>query len=81
VQAAETTLPHEAIRLYLQMVESAISRKNRSAYIEAITHLKRIKSLYERLGKETAWKTLSGDLRAKHRTLRAFQEELTKAKL
>jgi hypothetical protein len=80
-QAAETTLPHEAIRLYLQMVESAISRKNRPAYIEAITHLKRIKSLYERLGEETAWKTLSGDLRAKHRTLRAFQEELTKAKL
>ncbi|BAP57667.1 hypothetical protein THII_3370 [Thioploca ingrica] len=80
-QAAEKTLPHEAIRLYLQMVESAISRKNRPAYIEAITLLKKVKSLYEKLGEETAWKALFGDLRAKYPTLRALQEELRKAKL
>jgi uncharacterized Zn finger protein len=80
-QAAEKTLPHEAIRLYLQMVEFSISRKNRSAYIEATTHLKKVKSLYEQLGEETTWKELIGDLRAKYPTLRALQEELRKAEL
>jgi uncharacterized Zn finger protein len=63
------------------MAERAIENRHRSSYQQAVAHLKRAKKLYSRLGTEDAWAAYLQALRARYPTLRAFQEELQKARL
>jgi uncharacterized Zn finger protein len=79
--AAEKLKPEAAIVLYRKIIADVIARKNRSAYQEAVRYLETVKSLYESLQQTARWQIYIKEIRAKYPTLRALQEELTKAKL
>jgi uncharacterized Zn finger protein len=80
-RAAEKTRPEAAREIYRRQAESLIDQRGRGAYREACTFLKKVRDLYRRLGEEAAWTAYVGRLRERHRSLRALQEELTKARL
>ena len=80
-QAAEKEYPEAAIRIYQEMAEAAISRRSRGAYQEAIGYLKRVKTLSKNSDDQTSWQGYLQILRERYPTLRAFQEELSKARL
>ena len=80
-KVAETEKPKVAIEIYKICVTKLINGKNRSAYQRAIEYLKTIRSLYESLNQNANWNLYITTLRKTYPTLRALQEELTKAKL
>lgn len=80
-QAAEKEYPEAAIRIYQELAEGTINRRSRGAYQEAIGYLKRAKKLFEASGDQANWQGYLQGLRARYPTLRALQEELSKARL
>lgn len=78
---AEADYPLEAEEIYLRAVEKFIGERNRQSYATAASYLVRVKALYLKRGQQAEWKEFITELRAKHRTLRALQEELGKAGL
>ncbi len=80
-QAAETSRPAEALEIYRRRAERLIEGRNRSSYRAACQLLAKVRTLSEWLGSPDAWSRYLADLRQAHRTLRAFQEELSAAGL
>jgi uncharacterized Zn finger protein len=80
-RAAEKSHPEQAIRLYLNQINSLIDRRGRDHYAEAANHLKVVRELYKHLGRQEDWQTLIASLRQDNHKLRAFQDELNKAGL
>jgi len=80
-KVAEKEHPREALELYRDAAERLIEQRGRDAYKTACGHLKRVRELYRRLGEESAWATYVVALRDRFRSLRAFREELDRAKL
>lgn len=81
VQAAEKIQPDVALNFYLRYVAYLIDNRNRYAYEEASRILIRMRSLYERLGKNDIWTRYITRLHEKHRALKALQSVLTTAGL
>ncbi len=79
--AAEEMNPREALELYRQYAERLIAMRGRQNYQQAIEYLKRVRTLYERLGEREAWTTYIATLREHNRNLRALKEELANAGL
>ncbi len=80
-EAAEKLKPEAAIALYRPIIADVIARKNRSAYQEAVRYLETVKLLHESLQQHASWQNYIQKIRTTYPTLRALQEELTKAKL
>jgi uncharacterized Zn finger protein len=80
-KAAEKTRPEAALEIYRRRAEGLIDQRGRGAYQEACKFLKKVRDLYRRLGEEAEWTRYIGRLREQHRSLRALQEELTRARL
>lgn len=80
-KAAEKTHPAEALDIYRKQAESLINQRNRGSYQEACKYLRKVRDLYQKLDEEELWARYVAKLREQHRSLRALQEELTKAKL
>jgi tetratricopeptide (TPR) repeat protein len=80
-QAAETTRPRDALEIYRDHAERLIDLRGRGNYQSASQYLRKVRDLCDRLGERAAWQSYIADLRTRHRTLRAFQEELTLAGL
>ena len=80
-EAAEKSRPEQAIRLYLDQVNSLIVQRGRENYAEAANHLKVVRELYKRLGRQGDWQALITSLRQDNRMLPALQDELNKAGL
>ncbi len=81
-EAAESSHPQEAIRLYLAEAEKRINARGRENYKEAAKLLAQVKKLYEtRLADGRAWEQLIQRIREEYRTLRALKEELDRAGL
>jgi uncharacterized Zn finger protein len=80
-QAASEKRPKEAIRLYMQVVESLIQQRSRENYAQAAGYLKSVCGAYLRLGESQTWERLIADLREQHRNLPALREELDRAGL
>jgi hypothetical protein len=78
---AEKEKPQAAIGIYQMVVTDFIASKNRSAYQNSVTYLKIIRSLYESTKQQSHWTSYISTLRTTYPTLRALQEELSKAKL
>jgi len=79
--AAENGYPEQAIQLYLNQINSLIARRGRGNYAEAANHLKTVRGIYKRLGRQSEWQPLVVNLRQENRMLRAFLDELNKAGL
>ena len=80
-QAAEKSHPQAAIALYREMTERAIGERQRGSYQTAAEHLKRVKTLYERLGAQSDWAAYLQALRTQYANLPALQDEMRKARL
>jgi uncharacterized Zn finger protein len=80
-RAAEGTRPREALRIYLQAAEHIVKGRNRSAYQEACKYLVRVRVLYQKLGEPAVWEQYLQKLKAETKAMRAFKEEMAKAKL
>jgi uncharacterized Zn finger protein len=80
-EAAQKSHPEQAIRLYLNQINGLIDGRGRENYAEAANHLKVVRGLYKRLGRQEDWQALVTSLRQDNRMLRAFQDELNKAGL
>ncbi len=80
-KAAENSRPEQAIRLYLNQVNSLIDQRGRGNYFEAANLLKVVRRINQRLGKQDEWQALITSLRQENRGLPAFQDELDKAGL
>ena len=80
-EAAREDRPREAIRLYLQFVQSLIGARGRGNYAQAAAYLKQVKELYHRMGEPHRWEGLIAELREAHRNLPALQDELNRARL
>ena len=80
-RAAGEKRPKEAIRLYMQVVESLIQQRGRGNYAQAAGYLRPVREAYLRLGEPQTWETLIADLREQHRNLPALREELARAGL
>ncbi len=80
-KAAEATHPAEAIAIYRKHAERSIEGRNRTAYQEACKQLKKVRDLMGRQGEAAAFQTYIAGLLDKYRSLRAFHDEVKKAKL
>jgi hypothetical protein len=80
-KAAEETRPEVSIEIYRKKAERIIDGRHREAYAEACKHLKKVGTLMTRLGQAAEFHQYVAGLAEKYRALRAFQEELRKAKL
>lgn len=80
-KAAEKDFPNEALGLYREEAELLIGQRNRASYRAACGHLRKMRDLHARLDDGAGWDLYVSGLRAQHRTLRAFLEELKRAKL
>ncbi len=76
VQAAEETQPDTTLNFYLRYVAYLINSRNRHAYEEASRILIRMRTLYEKLGKNEAWTRYMKRLRERNRSLKALQNVL-----
>ncbi len=79
--AVEETRPRESIELYRQYAERLIALRDRKNYQAATNYLKKMRTLYEKLGESEAWTSYITTLREQNRNLRALKEELAKAGL
>jgi len=68
-------------RLRKPEINALIDRRGRENYAGAANHLKVVRGLYKRLGRQADWQALVTSLRQDKRMLRAFQDELNKAGL
>lgn len=75
-KAAEEKKPEEAIRLYQEMVESAISIRQRKHYSRAAEYLIQLKKLYDYIGKPKDWVKYINGIKSKYARLPALQDEI-----
>lgn len=80
-EAAEAARPEVAVEIYRKKAEQQIEARGRESYREACELLKKAGQLMARLGQGAEFRTYVAGLEEKYRALRAFQEELRKAKL
>ena len=80
-QAAEKSHPQEALTLYRELVEHAISARDRRTYQQAVQYLKRMKAAYKALDAQSDWDAYLQSLRAEYRHLPALQDEMRQARL
>lgn len=75
-QAAEAHYPHDAIRLYMNMVRRLIEQQGRQNYATAADYLKRVRDIYHHIDEEATWQTLITDMRTEHKRRPAMRQEL-----
>jgi uncharacterized Zn finger protein len=80
-KAAEKDFPQEAITIYKDKAQRAINERSRNSYATAAGYLKRVKTLYQRIGASREWDSTIQALRTQYANLPALQDELSKAKL
>ncbi len=77
-KAAEAVRPESAIEIYLGEASTHISHRHRDAYRQACEYLKLARKLYQKSGRQSEWTRQLRSLRARHKTLKAFLQELQK---
>jgi uncharacterized Zn finger protein len=80
-RAAETTHPREALAIYLRATEHIVKERERWMYGDACKYLLRVRDPYRKLGEEDACERYLRKLKAETKTLRAFNQEMGKARL
>ncbi len=81
VRANEETQPETSLNFYLRYVAYLIHSRNRNAYEEASRILIRMRTLYEKFGKNDAWARYITRLREQNRALKALLSVLATAGL
>ncbi len=79
--AAEQDFPDQAIRLYQRLADHQIEARQRAHYHAAAKYLARVKQVLDAAGRTEEWTILIAELRQRHKTLRALQDELNQLRL
>lgn len=74
--AAEEAFPDEAVTLYGRLAEAMIAGRSREYYKQAAIYLERVKHILGTTDRADTWPPMIGDLRLRHKSLRALREEL-----
>lgn len=80
-EAAEQSMPDEAIRLYWRAAGQVIEGRGRGNYQQAAEYLARVKRILTANDRADEWKRLITDLRTENKRLRALMQELDARKL
>lgn len=80
-EAAEESVPDEAIRLYRRAAGQAIKARGRGNYQQAAEYLARVKRLLTATRRADEWRRLITDVRTENKRLRALLQELDARKL
>ena len=64
--------PDDAIKIYRNQIESAVSKTNKKAYSVAVHYLKKIRTLMTQSGREKAFSSYLNTLRTTHKRKRSF---------
>ncbi len=75
-EAAESSDPDAAVRIYTRLAEREIEARQRDHYRQAAAHLARVKHVMTDAGRAEQWTADIGELRQRHKSLRALREEL-----
>jgi uncharacterized Zn finger protein len=78
-QASDKHRPQKAIPVYLDAAERLIAQRGRENYATAAKHLRRARDLFTAAQRSGEWQKVIADLRERHRSLPALQDELRKA--
>ncbi|WP_411334086.1 SWIM zinc finger family protein [Metabacillus indicus] len=81
LKVVEKESPESLLTVYHHAIRHEIAQKTRSNYKFAVRYLKKARTLYKKLKKESQFEIYLGKLAHEHRRLRAFQEELKRGKL
>jgi hypothetical protein len=73
--------PAALLPLYHQSIQNHIDLKNRTNYRVAVKQLKKLKTIYKKVGRLDEWERFFGLLLSQTKRLRAFQEECVRGKL
>lgn len=73
--------PEILLPLYHQSILNHIEMKNRGNYQEAVRQLKKLRTLYKKLKRQTEWDSFLEILLERTKRLRAFQQECERGKL
>ncbi|HET7094561.1 MAG TPA: hypothetical protein VFI22_13805, partial [Thermomicrobiales bacterium] len=75
-EAAETSDPDAAVRIYRRLAEREIDARQRTHYQQAAAYLARVKLVMANAGRAEQWTADIAELRQSHKSLRALREEL-----
>ncbi|HEU5431000.1 MAG TPA: hypothetical protein VFU81_05020, partial [Thermomicrobiales bacterium] len=75
-EAAETSDPDAAIRIYRRLADRQIDVRQRDHYRQAASYLARVKQIMTNAGRAEQWTADIAELRQSHKSLRALREEL-----
>ncbi len=73
--------PAALLPLYHQAIQASIDLKNRTGYRQAVRLLKKVRTMYKKLGRLDDWERFFELLQVQTKRLRAFQEECVRGKL
>ncbi len=73
--------PERALEIYLQQAELAMQGRHRGSYAEACDLLRKARDVYQATGRDAEWRSCVEGIASENRKLRAFQDELRRAKL
>jgi hypothetical protein len=79
--AAENVRPGAALKIYRKSAEDFIAHRTRGSYQEACKHLKKVQTMYAKMGEPDGWEQYINKVRQKNHALRALMEELAAAQL
>jgi len=77
----EKVYPEDVLPIYQRQVEPTLGRKNNEAYKEALGHLRKMRELTVRLGRESEFTDFLNKLRAAHKAKRNFMKLLDQQRL
>lgn len=80
-ELVEQSHPDEAIRLYRDLAQRSIDRRNRPAYQTAAERLSRVQRILTANGRVDEWSQIIAAIRSENSRLRALKEELDARKL
>jgi uncharacterized Zn finger protein len=77
----EKEYPEDVLPIYQRQVESTLGRKNNEAYEEALGHLRKMRELTVRLGRESEFTDFLNKLRTAHKAKRNFMKLLDQQRI
>ncbi len=81
LKVIEKERPELLLSMLHQTAQREIDQKNRSGYVQAVRHLKKLRTLYKKLKRADDWQYFLDTLMERTKRLRAFHEECRRSKL
>ncbi|PLR85433.1 SWIM zinc finger family protein [Bacillus sp. V33-4] len=81
IKSIQKESPSVLLPLYHQSIQKNIDMKSRGNYQEAVRYLKKLRTIYKKIGLVSEWEEFMEELLFRTKRLRAFHEECKRSKL